>query len=114
MSDVRQNFYSRIGRMDERRPHGVKNPAYYVTHDGHVVVQQDRPVRRRALRTLLYCVVALLAFKTLVLAFSGTVAYQERIDGLRDGAMVEQAGAFLMQIDPISSFLADKLAPYVR
>ncbi|MFC6688374.1 hypothetical protein [Jhaorihella thermophila] len=88
----------------------------YVTEVGPDGLIVAKPVRARSsfsLRPLVYCIAGLLLFKGLLLAQLGTSVYVERVDRLKTGTAVEQAGAWVMQVDPASKWIADRVAPYL-
>jgi len=44
----------------------------------------------------------------------GPVTYDDRLSVLDSGTGVEQVGAWMMQIDPATVFLADQIGPILR
>jgi len=57
---------------------------------------------------------ALLAFKGFLIASLGPDAYNERVDKLQNGTMIEKAGAWVMHIEPASDFIAQQIGPILR
>ena len=49
--------------------------------------------------------------KGFLLADVGEVAYAERIFELQTGSLIEQMGAVVMRIDPLTTFVANSIAP---
>jgi len=49
-------------------------------------------------------------FKGFLFAYLGEAAYGERVATLQDGTVLEQAGAWVMQPDPITVLAADGIA----
>lgn len=45
-------------------------------------------------------------FKAVVLASAGSKVYDTRLDGMLGGTAFEQAGAWALQIDPVTRFMA--------
>jgi hypothetical protein len=87
---------------------------YKLEPNGVVVV---KPKGRRAsvpLRSLLLFLVGFMLFKSLLVAHLGEPAYQDRLDRLRAGGMIEQAVAAVMQIDPVSRWVALEIGPILR
>ncbi|MCG7493225.1 hypothetical protein [Thalassobius sp. Cn5-15] len=115
MSDAFNEFDNRLRRIDEKNARLKENGfVTTVNRDGLIVV---RPQRKRSVlpwRGLLFLLLGFIGFKTLLLAGIGFATYQERVDDLYAGGVVERAGAFLMQPDPISESLALKVRPYLR
>ena len=52
-------------------------------------------------------------FKIVSVMFLGDLEYSNRITPLARGSMVEQAGAFVLRPDPVTSLVAAKLRPYL-
>lgn len=81
--------------------------------DGLITI---RP-RRRGLafpwRGVFVIFAAALLLKAVLLAQLGSVTYGERVAALRDGSVVERAGAWVMTPDWASLALADSLRPYL-
>lgn len=82
--------------------------------DGLLVMRPKRRLAALPLRGLLIIAAVLFIGKALMLAQTGAVDYERRVQLLAQGSPVEQAGAFVMQADPVSAALADKLAPLFR
>ncbi|NIZ13343.1 hypothetical protein HCZ87_08075 [Phaeobacter sp. HF9A] len=83
--------------------------------DGLIVVEPRRVVRSRISgRSLILFVCVILAFKGFLMATLGPANYDYRVEKLRDGSLVEQGGAWIMQADPASAMIAERLAPLLR
>lgn len=78
-----------------------------VRSDGLIVVQ---PKRRRVsvsrLRILALALLGVFVFKAFTFASLGELTYNERVAKLGNGTEFERAGAFVMQSDPVTVFLA--------
>ena len=101
----------KIGRKHRAMANGYTT---YMRSDGLVVARPVRRGPRIPLRLIVYIVVALVGFKGFLLAALGPVTYGERVARLAEGTMVEQAGAFVMQADPASTWIATRLGPVLR
>lgn len=114
MSEIFKDFDDRIERITNKRAQMRDGYVGRVTKDGLVVF---RP-RRRAIpvspRGLAMVVFAFIFFKALIMSHLGINIYQERIDKLRSGTIVEQAGAFIMQPDPATLWVAAQIRPYIQ
>ena len=98
----------RINRRHEKMANGVVRK---INSDG-LIVARPRAFRARfPLRTLIVVLAFGFLFKGFVLAYLGDAAYQERVTALQSGSVVEQAGAWLMQPDPATRFVATTLLP---
>ena len=96
----------RIVRRHDRMAHGVVKT---VTADG-LIVARPRVYRPRfPLKGLLALVVTGFVFKGFLFASMGGAAYAERVSALSEGSVMEQAGAWVMQPDVATVFIADKV-----
>ena len=95
-----------------RRKH-IRMSQGYITRIGrNGVIEQvpDRKLGANGLGLLLRLAVVLTAFKVLVLTWLGETVYLETLDALSRGLTHEKAGAWLMQIDPLTRKLVDLVA----
>lgn len=102
---------SRLDRMHRDLSHG------YVTRirpDGLIVIQPRRASFHFPIKAMVIFVLAFVAFKGFLLASIGPDAYHDRIALLESGTIVEQGGAWVMQIDPVSEAIANKFGPILR
>lgn len=87
----------------------------YVTRmgpDGLVTIEPRLRKPKFPLRPLLAILAVAFCFKGLLLASMGAGNYAEKVATLQAGSLVEKAGAWLMQADPVTVMLAGTLAPY--
>ncbi|MEK0162540.1 hypothetical protein VWZ88_15280 [Phaeobacter sp. JH20_36] len=114
MGEHSNNFYARLDRLE--RKHGAMARGYTakVRADGLIVVAPRRVQSRISGRSLILFVAAFLLFKGFLMAALGFGSYDYRVDQLRAGTGLEKAGAFVMQRDPVSQFLAEKIGPVLR
>lgn len=104
-----QDFYGRLGRIDRIHEagggfeaEGALGMSYYNT--------RRKPARRRGfLGPVVLVMLTVIAIKAAVLASIGPERYEERIAALRAGTGAEQAGAWVLQADPLTAVLADRL-----
>ena len=96
----------RIVRRHDRMQHGYTRT---VTADG-LIVARPRVYRPRfPLKGILFLVVAGFLFKGFMLAYLGDAAYGQRVATLESGTPMEKAGAWIMQSDPATVFVAGQL-----
>jgi len=57
---------------------------------------------------------AFVFFKAFLVANLGPQTYDDRLARLNNGTVVEQAGAFVMQADPLTVYAAQKIRPVLR
>ena len=65
-------------------------------------------------KLLLLFAVLLTVFKSLALLNVGVIDYEDELAALQNGNLFEQAGAFVLQIDPLTETLKHQLAPLLR
>ncbi|MEM8730981.1 MAG: hypothetical protein AAGF79_13800 [Pseudomonadota bacterium] len=115
MSDNFEAFDQRLRRIDRTRRKLANGYEMHVQTDGLIVA---RPRRMRSIgispRAFILFFAGLFLFKGLLIAHLGTVSYGERVLDLSQGSVIEQAGAWAMQIDPISQEVASVVAPYLN
>jgi len=104
------NFGRRIRRLDRTRRAMDRGFSARVRADGLVVVEPRRARVRLPFAPILLTVAALILFKGVLLASVGGDAYQDQLVTLRSGSVLEQAGAWVMQADRISTFVAERIA----
>ncbi|WP_377193480.1 hypothetical protein [Ruegeria meonggei] len=102
-------FDQRVTRLNKK--HAKLSRGYRATmrKDGLVVMKPQRVKSAVPAKVLLMCLFGLFAFKTFLMTSLGTSAYEFRVDSLAQGTTVEKAGAWVMQIDPVSEFLAAQI-----
>jgi hypothetical protein len=115
MSDTQLQFQNRLRSLE--RKHYKTSTRGYTTRmrpDGLIVVKPRRAPSRISGKSVLMFVAAFLLFKGFLIANLGIVGYDERIARLNEGTPVEQAGAWVMQIEPASEWIATKIGPVLR
>jgi len=114
MSDVHEGFQARLRSIGRKRARFERGYVGKVGRDGLIVFKPRKRMPAVPLRGVLYLVLGFLFFKAVVLAHIGSVTYEERVSQLAAGGLVEQAGAALMQPDPVTQLVARYLAPVLR
>ena len=107
-------FDKRLRRIERRNRRLSRGAVPYVDRNGLVSYRPRRAGLRVPLRGLLLVALGFFAFKGLVLAHLGPDLYAERVAALAEGTVVEQAGAWAMQSDPASEWIAGKLWPLLH
>lgn len=72
-----------------------------------------KPVRRSYLRLALMVAGSVMVIKSLLLMQIGEANYQDRVTRLQAGGHVETAGAYVMQMDPVTVWIAERLREIV-
>ena len=98
----------------------VQDATGYVTLvDKNGLIQVVPRQKRRTLSTVPLKLVVLLAilitvFKALALMNVGLVDCETGLEALSQGSAVEQIGAFVLQIDPVTHAIFEKIGPLLR
>lgn len=101
-----QKRLRRIIRRHNRMQHGV---THVMRKDGLIEARPRVYNPRFPLRGLLMLFGAAFFFKGFILASLGEGVYDARVGQLAEGTLVEQAGAWVMQADAITLFVAGAL-----
>jgi hypothetical protein len=97
----------KIVRRHDKMSNGVVRS---VSSDGLIVAKPRLYRPRFPLKGLLAVLFLGFLFKGFLFAYLGEGAYVERVATLRGGSMLEQAGAWVMQADPVTKLAADGIA----
>ena len=111
MSDVRNGFSNRLKLVERKHMRLARGYDCKVGRDGLIVFRAKRRRMSFPYRGLFLLLLAFVGFKALVMAQIGDAGYLARIDALAQGSAIEQAGAFVMQPDPVSAWIAATLLP---
>lgn len=94
----------RIVRRHEKMSNGVVRT---VQSDGLIVSRPRLYKPRFPLKGLIVVLTLGFALKGFLLAYLGPDIYAERLAALQAGSMAEQAGAWVMQPDPVTALVAE-------
>lgn len=110
MSGNHTTFDRRVRVLN--RKHDAMSTGYttMLRKDGLIVVQPARARARFPFKFLFILVVGLILFKGFVLASVGPEGYDTRVAALAEGTTVEKAGAWVMQSEPATQFVAKQIA----
>ncbi|SPH24597.1 hypothetical protein DEA8626_03648 [Defluviimonas aquaemixtae] len=108
-----QNFHGRIGRIERIHnagggfeAEGALGMSYYKA--------RHRPARRFGLLgPIALVLIAVLGIKAAVYASLGAELYEERIAALRAGTTADQVGAYVLQADPITVAIAERIRAFI-
>ena len=114
MSDVFQSFDARLKKIDRKRSRLSRGYVSQVGRDGLIVLRPKRRQRSFPLRGLTFLIVGFFCFKGLIRAHLGSTLYEQRVETLNSGSIVEQIGAFVMQTDPVTQSISSKIRPLLR
>ncbi|WP_135507253.1 hypothetical protein [Roseovarius aestuariivivens] len=111
MTNAFDTFDSRLKKIDRNRTRLAQGYSAKVTNDGLIVFRPKRIKRSVPLQGLLFLIGGFFLFKAMILAGLGTDTYEQRVTALSSGTVIEQAGAYVMQKDPVTAAVAEKLRP---
>ncbi len=114
MSDAFQDFDNRLKRIGKTRVKLARGYESVVGPDGLIIAKPKRPRGRFPVRGVFLMVVGFIGFKALILATLGQPVFEDRVATLRAGSFVEQTGAVIMQADPLTVMIAEKLRGYLH
>ncbi len=114
MSQDIVEFKNRLRRLE--RKHTAMSRGYdaHMRADGLIVIKPKRSAPAVSGRAVIIFLLAFFVFKGFMLANIGIAGYDERVERLQQGTIVEQAGAWVMQREPLTQFVADKMGPILR
>ena len=105
-----QNFYGRIGRIQKIHEAGGGFEADGTLGMSFYNARRRRPRRRLGILAPLALVAAVIVgVKSAVHATIGQELYDQRVAALATGDAVEKAGAYVLQADPVTRAIADRL-----
>jgi len=109
MSDTFSDFDNRLRRISKSRVKLAKGYVSVVGDDGLIIVKPRRKRIQLPIRGALLLFVGFLGFKAMVLVSLGQPVYMDRVETLHNGTTIERAGAWVMQADPLTVMVADKI-----
>ncbi len=116
MSDEFKDFDNRLTRISRTRRRGVRGPSYepVVGPGGVILVRPRRSGPSIPLKGLVFLVLGFCLFKSVAIAHFGASGYADRIDEMKQGTVFEQAGAWALQPDRVSTRIAATIAPFIK
>ncbi|MCR9147474.1 MAG: hypothetical protein NXH74_09775 [Rhodobacteraceae bacterium] len=114
MTETYDTFDARLRKIDRSRARLAHGYAAKVTDDGLIVFRPRRHRSRVSLRGLVLLAFGFVLFKAMILTHLGTGTYEQRLEALGNGSIIEKGGAFVMQIDPATQVVAQTLRPILR
>lgn len=106
-------FSNRVKQLARKHDAMTRGYAVSVRTDGLIVAQPRRSLPGVSLKAVVLFIIAFIAFKGFLIASVGFATYEDRLDRLQAGTVAEQAGAWVMQIDPVAERIAEKISPYL-
>ncbi|MGB3146192.1 MAG: hypothetical protein WBA91_00380 [Paracoccaceae bacterium] len=107
------NFAVRLDRIDYIHSHGGGFEAAGTLGKSFFSTRRRSHWKARFVAMLILFAVTLLFMKAGMNVALGAVAYEEKIEALSNGDQVDRAGAWLLQVDPISEMMARKMRSWL-
>jgi len=107
-------FDRRMRRISRRQSKLSRGYVTAVTDDGMVVAKPRRRGNGGAVRGFAIIMIVVILFKGFLHAQLGAASYQDRVEALAEGSVIEQAGAWAMTADPVTLWLSGHLSSLVR
>lgn len=114
MSDSFQGFDARLKRIDRKHSKLAGGYSARVSKDGLIIFRPKRRQSGISLRGIVLVIAGFLCFKALILAHLGATVYDTRLASLNEGTVLEQAGGYVMQADPVTVYLAKQIRPFIK
>lgn len=114
MSDHQREFSHRLKRLTQRHHAMARGYTARLRGDGLIVVEPRRVHFKLPLRGFVLLMTFFMIFKGFMLASLGSADYSARLNVLEQGRIYEQAGAYIMGIDPVSDLIAQVLRPHLK
>lgn len=106
-----QDFERRLRRVERAHRRGGGFEAHGTLGRGYYNAQ---PRQANFLRPLMLVIIAGMALKALMFMHLGEIDYRTRVAQLQNGPMVEQIGAYVMEPDFATKWLADLFAMVLK
>ena len=102
------NFYARVAAFEKAQAKGFGHEAPGTL--GRSVTYGLHKARRRiSVMPLVFVALAAFGLKATILHSVGAEAYQARVAALSAGQGFDRLGGWLMQVDPVTGFVAEKI-----
>ena len=112
---TKEDFQARVGAVDKKLSRrGRQTVVAHVNKNGVIYTKAKRARIRLPIRGAVLMVLSFLCFKAFMLAANGPQAYDERLTLLKEGTIVEAMGARVLEVDPVTQLIADRLGPLLR
>ena len=101
------DFYGRVARFERARANGYGFDAAGTLGRSHFE-KKPRPLKswHSSVLLVIFCVFGM---KAAILHSVGGKAYDNRVAGLQSGQGFDRLGGWLMQADPVTGFVAEKI-----
>lgn len=104
------DFYDRVRRYQSMRSKGFAHEATGALGRSFYFTERKTARRRSFLGPVLFAIAAAFLLKAAIFYTVGPVNYADRLARLQAGEGFDRLGAWLMQVEPVTEFLSDKIA----
>ncbi len=106
-----QDFDRRMRRIVKNHRRLDRGFVAAIDENGLLVAKPQRALPRISYSWMIGMLTMLFMFKVYLFAVLGPTTYDERVTKLANGTVIEQAGAFVMQADPLTVWVAGQFDP---
>lgn len=106
-------FDRKMKRMSRKHRRLARGAIASVNHDGLIIARPKRASGEFPIKGILLSVAAFFVFKGFLLASEGQITYLERVTELSTEGVIGKIGAFVMQADPLTMWIASYLVRFV-
>lgn len=106
MSYDRLAFANRVNSVSRKHRAMAHGYTAKLRGDGLIVVQPRKVQFKFPVRGFMLLMLIFMLFKGFMIASLGTQEYTARLNVLNNGTLYEQAGGFVMGVDPVSKGIA--------
>ena len=114
MANHQLQFNQRLNLLARKHQTMARGYVTRVQPDGLIVARPRRQSARLPRKAVVLFLLAFFAFKAFLVANLGPLAYDDRLARLQAGTVIEKGGAFVMQADPLTMYLAKQIGPVLR
>ena len=114
MVDAFDNFDKRLNKIDRKHRALARGYTSRVGSDGLIVIRPRRRGLRLPVKGLALLGLGFFGLKGLMLAQIGHDNFAARLNDLNNGTIAEQAGAWIMQVDPATKWIAELILPLLH
>lgn len=114
MADHFREFDTRVKRIDRRHRKMAQGYAATIGRDGLMKAVPQRRRIRVPFAGIALVAVGIIAFKGFVHAQLGPSSYETRVANLSSGTQIEKAGAWVMQADPLTLWVSEKVGGFLK
>lgn len=110
MAHADLSFEQRIRHLAQKHRRMAQGIAHRLGRDGLITAHPRRRRPSFPLRGLMILIGAAFVFKAFLYASLGASVYDDRVALLQAGSIVEQGGAWVMQADPATIWMAARVS----